>query len=285
MRVRLLGLLVAAVAFIAALSPAALAQDPTVTPVPTVTPTPTPTVTPEPTPTPAEEKQAKLRKRKVVRRVRRDFRDNGRIDNCKHSRLALKRTLQSISEQEDIDFPDFREAVKAAIKDWDKKVCVFATPTPAPTPAPTTAAPTPAPTTAPSTDSGGLPGFGGNGNNNDNDSGSGSSPPVPEVTATPPGEGDVAPVQPEPTAVPVTPAPAPQDAQLVVTRPDEDTSLLLPALLLAAALLGLAVAGGSALAARRGDGRLAGWGHAWREAGYRATGAWGDFSDWLRVGR
>jgi hypothetical protein len=91
-------------------------------------------------------------------------------------------------------------------------------------------------------------------------------------------------VQPAPTPAPATPAPAPQDAQLVVTRPDEDASLLLPMLLLAAALLGLAVAGGSAIAARR-DGRLAGWGHAWREAGYRATGAWGDFSDWLRVGR
>jgi hypothetical protein len=282
MRVRLLGLLVAAVAFIAALSPAALAQVPTETPTPIPTVTPTPTVTPEPTPTPAEEKAAKLRKRKVVKRVRRDFRDDGRIDNCEHSRLALRRTLQSISEQEDIDFPDFREAVKAAIKDWDKKVCVVATPTPAPTPAPTAAPPaaTPAPTSPPSSDSGNLPGFGGNGN--DNDSGSGSSTPAPETTP-PPSEGDVTPVQPAPTAVPVTPAPAPQDAQLVVTRPDEDTSLLLPALLLAAALAGLAVAGGSALAAR--DGRFAGWGHAWREAGYRATGAWGDFSDWLRVGR
>jgi hypothetical protein len=279
MRVRLLGLLVAAVAFIAALPAAASAQDPT--PTPTVTPTPTATPTPVPTPTPAEEKQAKLRKRKVVKRVYRDFRDDGRIDNCKHSRLALKRTLQSISDQYDVDFPDFREAVKAAIKDWDKKVCVVATPTPTPTPTPSaTAAPTPAPTTPPSNDSGNLPNLGGGGGNN----GSGSSPP-PALDPTPtPSEGDVAPVQPSATPVPATPAPAPQDAQLVVTRPDGGTNLLLPALLLAAALLGLAVAGGSALAARRG-GRLAGWGHAWREAGYRATGAWGDFSDWLRVGR
>jgi hypothetical protein len=279
MRVRLLGLLVAAVAFIAALPAAASAQDPT--PTPTVTPTPTATPTPEPTPTPAEEKQAKLRKRKVVKRVYRDFSDDGRIDNCKHTRLALKRTLQSISDQYDVDFPDFREAVKAAIKDWDKKVCVVATPTPTPTPTPTaTATPTPAPTTPPSNDSGNLPGLGTGGGNN----GSGSSPP-PALDPTPtPSEGDVAPVQPSPTPVPATPAPAPQDAQLVVTRPDGGTNLLLPALLLAAALLGLAVAGGSALVARRG-GRLAGWGHAWREAGDRATGAWGDFSDWLRVGR
>ena len=280
MRVRLLGLLVAVVAFIAALSTAAAAQDPTPAPTETPVPTPTPTVTPTPTPTPKEERQARLRKRKVVKRVYRDFRTDGRIDNCKHSRLALRRTEQSISEQYDVDFPDFREAVKAAIKDWDKKVCVVATPTPAPTPAPT-AVPTPAPTTPPSTDSGGLPDFGGG---RDNDSGSGSGPPpVEEFTPAPPAEGDVTPVQPTPTAVPVTPAPTPEDAQLVVTRPDEDTSLLLPALLLAAVLLGLAIAGGSAIAVR--SGHLAGWSHACREAGYRATGAWGDFSDWLRVGR
>jgi hypothetical protein len=280
MRARLLGLLVAAVAFIAALSAAAAAQTPTTTPTVTPTPTPTATPTPEPTPTPQEEKQAKLRKRKVVKRVYRDFRDDGRIDNCKHSRLALKRTLQSISDQYDIDFPDFREAVKAAIKDWDKKVCVVATPTPTPTPS-ATPAPTAAPTTPPSTGSGSLPDFG----NNDSGSGSGATPPpVQDATPAPPSEGDVTPVQPAPTPAPATPAPAPQDAQLVVTRPDGGTNLLLPALLLAAALLGLALAGASALAARRG-GRLAGWGHAWREAGYRATGAWGDFSDWLRVGR
>jgi hypothetical protein len=54
--------------------------------------------------------------------------------------------------------------------------------------------------------------------------------------------------------------------------------------MLAAALLGLAAAGGAAIYARR-TGRLAGWGHSWREAGYRASGAWGDFSDWLRLGR
>ena len=35
----------------------------------------------------------------------------------------------------------------------------------------------------------------------------------------------------------------------------------------------------------RRTGHLAGWTHSWREAGYRASGAWGDFSDWLRLGR
>ena len=45
----------------------------------------------------------------------------------------------------------------------------------------------------------------------------------------------------------------------------------------------IAGAGGSAIAVR--SGHLPRWSHACREASYRATGAWGDFSDWLRVGR
>jgi hypothetical protein len=107
----------------------------------------------------------------------------------------------------------------------------------------------------------------------------------PSSTPTPPGEGDVQPVQPTATPTPsATPTPAPED-QLVVTRPHaEDANLAVPGLLLAAALLGLAAAAGTAIYARR-TGRLQGWGHAWREASYRATGAWGDFSDWLRLGR
>jgi hypothetical protein len=82
-----------------------------------------------------------------------------------------------------------------------------------------------------------------------------------------------------PTATP------PAEAELAVGRPrPQDADLTGPLILLALALLGLAAAGGSAIYARR-TGHLAGWGHAWREASYRATGAWGDFSDWLRLGR
>jgi Viral BACON domain len=234
---------------------------------------------------PAEEKKARLRKRKVVKRVYRDYRQDGLISDCKHSRLALKRTLQSISDDFEADFPDFRSAVRAAIKDWDKDRCeeeeAEAEATPSPTPAPTSPAPTstPFPTTTPSppADSGSLPPFGGN------DDDGGSSPP-PSTTPSPPDEGDVAPVQPTTTPSPAPTPTAPPQAQLVVTRPGDDPSLLVPALMLAAALLGLAAAGGAAIYARR-TGRLAGWTHSWREAGYRASGAWGDFSDWLRLGR
>jgi hypothetical protein len=51
--------------------------------------------------------------------------------------------------------------------------------------------------------------------------------------------------------------------------------------MLALALLGLLFAGLTALAAQR-TGRLPSVAHAWREAGWRASGTWGDFSDWLR---
>jgi hypothetical protein len=91
-------------------------------------------------------------------------------------------------------------------------------------------------------------------------------------------------VQPTATPTPVATAPPPTAPQLAVTRPGQDPNLLVPALLLATALLGLAAAGGAAIYARR-SGRFAGFNHAWREAGYRASGAWGDFSDWLHLGR
>jgi hypothetical protein len=295
---RVLGAVLGVAALVAALSTSAYAQGPTPTPsptatatqtetptptpTPTVTPTPTPTVTPTPTPDPAEEKKARLRKRLVVKRVYRDYRRDGRIDNCEHSRKALKRTLQSISDEFDADFPDFREAVKAAIKDWDKKRCEeraaepTATPSPPPTSTPAPPAATPAPPPPPPTDSGTIGGG--------DDRGS-TTPPPPSKTPSPPSEGDIAPVQPTATATPVpTPTP-PAEAQLVVTRPHpEDANLTVPLALLAAALLGLLAAGGTAIYARR-TGRWPGWSHSWREAGYRATGAWGDFSDWLRLGR
>jgi hypothetical protein len=287
---RVVGLLICLAALVVALPGLAWGQatpTPTASQTPTATPTPTPsaTPTPEPTPTPEEEKQARLRKRPVVKRVYRDFRRDGKIESCEHSRKALQRTLESVGDEFAVDFPDFRPAVKAAIKDWKSGDCPeaeaapTATPSPSSTPAPTsTPSATPVPSTpTPSTDSGSIP----------------APPPVkpsktpkpPKAKPSPPSEGDVTPVQPSPTPVP-TAAPPPQEAQLVVTRPGSDPNLLVPALLLAVALAGLAIAGGTAAAARRGgSGHLAGWGHAWREAGYRASGAWSDFGDWLRLGR
>jgi hypothetical protein len=282
MRARL-AVILSVLAALAVAAPA-WAQVPPPEPTPESTPTATPTPTPTPTPEEIEEaeRKEKLRKRKVVRRVYADFRRDGRIDNCDHSRLALKRTLESITDDFDADFPDFRAAVRAAIKDHDKERCE--PPEPEPTPAPTTPAPTatpapppPAATPAPTVDDGGLD-FG-----DDDDRGGAAPPPPSNDDPPPPSESDVAPVQPTATPTPaVTPPPA-AEPQLAVVEPAGDANLTVPALLLALALAGLALLAAFVLAARRG--RFEGFGHAWREASYRAAGAWGDFGDWLRLGR
>jgi hypothetical protein len=280
MRVRLLVPAVAALVVVLA-APAWGQELPTLTP----TPTPTPTVTPEPTPTPEELKQAELRKRKDVKRVYRDYEADGELKTCVHKRRALRRTLRSVDDLYDVDYPDFKPTLEAAIEDYreelrrceeEEEAEEAPTPAPASPPAPPTT-PAPAAPPAPAPESGDAPDVGGGGGGG----GGGNDPPAGDRKPAPPAEGDVAPVQPSPTPVP--PPVAPVEPQLAVS-PGGDSNLLLPALLLAAALVGLGLAGASALAARRG-GRLAGWDHAWQEAAYRATGAWGDFSDWLRLGR
>ena len=291
---RVIGIVLALAAFMAAAPAWAQTQTPTPTPTPTVTPTPTPTATPTPEEIEEAERKEALRKRKIVRRVYADYQDNGRIDNCDHTRTALKRTLESITEEFDTDFPDFREAVKAAIKAHDNERCerereeAEATPTPSPTasPSPPTTTPTtpPAATSPPplSTDSGDVPDFDSGGAAGGGSGNSGGTPKPPK--AAPPSESDITPVQPEATPAPTVVPPTTAAPQLAVVRPDGDSNLLLPAILLAAALAGLGLLGASALAARR-SGHLAGWGHSLREASYRASGAWGDFGDWLRLGR
>jgi hypothetical protein len=269
---------------------------PTATPSPTTTATPSPTSTPtatpspepcaSPTPTPAPKRT------KAVKNVYRDFRNDGLLSPCRHSTNALKKTLKTITPQFDADFPEFRDAVKAAIRAHDKDRCAKkpqesnggtggtgtggtgtggtggtgtggTTPT---TPAPTTPAPAPAPAPAPPPSSGALPRI---------HHGGGHAAPPPAATTTPPAAASPAPA----------PAPAaPQEAQIVVTRSHDRPSLAIPLILAALALAGLAAAGGSAALGTRVP-RYAGIGHAWREAAFRASGTWGDFADWLRLGR
>lgn len=298
MRARFIGVSAAlALAASVAFAPAAGAQGPLPTVSPTPAPgtaTPTPTPAPTATPTPEEEQAAKDRKRKVVRRIYRDFEKDGRIEGCDHSVKALKIALRSISDEYEQDFPDFKDAVKAAIRSNKRTGCVEATPTPTPTasatPAPTSPAPVaPAPTSSPvplpssTPESGQIPGLGGT-----FDDGSGDKPSKPKsgkATPTPgPGEGAIPEGTPAPTATPAPTTAAPLPPKLVVTRASAEPNLFVPGTMLAIALFGLLFAALSALAARR-SGRLAGLDQAWREAGFRASGAWAEFKDWLRLGR
>jgi hypothetical protein len=296
MRARLTGALAAAA--LAVIATPAAAQ--LTTPTPTPSPTPSATPTPSPTPTPEEQKRAKRderdRKAKSVRRIYRDFERDGRIDDCDHTVKALKRARRSIEDSYKEEYPDFRDALTAALERHDSGKCeeqeqqledsnsdATPTPTATATPAPSAPAPAPAPAAPPpssSPDSGTLPDFGAGGGGSSG--GSGGDP----------GSVDPLPSQPGEDAIPEgTPSPAPTAAatpvpppKLIVTRAAASPDMFVPGTLLAVALVGLLIAAMSALASKRG-GRFAGVGHAWREAAWRSSGTWSDFTDWLRSRR
>ncbi len=290
MRARLTGV-VAALALAAFATPAA-AQDPP--PTPTASPTATPT------PTPEEQARAKRderdRKAKSVRRIYRDFESDGRIDDCDHTERALKRARRSIEDSYKEEYPDFRDALTAALERHRSGNCEEqeqqlqesnSDPTPTPTSTPAPAAPAPAPAPEPGTlppssspDSGALPDFGAGSGGSSGGSGgdSGSVAPLPSQ----PGEDAIPEGTPSPTpSAAATPVPPPK---LIVTRAAANPNMFVPGTLLAVALIGLLIAAMSALAAKR-DGRFAGVGHAWREAAWRSSGTWSDFTDWLRSRR
>ena len=78
----------------------------------------------------------------------------------------------------------------------------------------------------------------------------------------------------------------PPSDPVLLNRPHDGTPVGLWIALGLLALTALAVL--LALAARRlgwGEERLAGARHAWGEAAYRAGATWGDFLDWVRLGR
>ena len=114
MRARLTGA-VAALSLAVIVTPAA-AQDPSVTPTPTPSPTPSATPTPSPTPTPEERRDERDRDAKTVKRIYRDFESDGRIDDCDHTERALKRARRSIEDSYKEEYPDFRDALTAAIE-------------------------------------------------------------------------------------------------------------------------------------------------------------------------
>jgi hypothetical protein len=230
---------------------------------------------------------------KAVDKVMRDYTDDGVIEACDHKRRALRDALKELPPEADIETPDLRPALEAAIEQVEADECEEeAEPTPTPTPAPTAApAPTvaPAPPPPPPDDSGDdqlgtvtpLP----PGDDGGNDEGFGT-----------PGPDDVTPLDPEPTAVPpaATPAPAvpppaePSGEPPAPTYVNEDDPVPVSLLVLAGvlglvALLALLYAVLSRLG--WGERRLTGIRRAWDEARFRAGGTWGDFADWLRVGR
>ena len=226
---------------------------------------------------------------KASKKVYRDYRDDGVIEACDHTQKALQETLDELPAEADVDTPDLRPALEAAIEQVKEADCPEPTPTPTPsptaTPAPTS---TPVPTTPPDTggdDSlGAVPPPPGGG-----DSGGSSTPPSsdevtpldPSVTPVPPATtpAPAAPPATEPSGPAATPAPSYRNADDGVPV----SLLVLAGLVALLALLGLLYAVLSRLG--WGERRLTRIRRTWREAGFRAGGAWDDFADWMRVGR
>jgi hypothetical protein len=220
-----------------------------------------------------------------AQRVYDDYRSDGRIDPCRHTVGVYRDTLKQIDAAIEEESPAFKPATEAALEARENQPCDGDEPAASGTgSAGTTAAPGTPGSTAP--DVGAADGA--------IAPTDGAAPVAPEDQAA--GDGGAAPAAPaEPStggatapAAPAAPAPPPPGSleQVMVNRPYEGTPL---GLLIAGALLACALAAWlAALAARRfgwGEERLAGARHAWGEASFRAGGTWGDFLDWVRLGR
>ena len=245
---------------------------------------------------------------RAERAVYRDYRSDGVIDACRHEPATLQGVLDGIPAPMEVQSPDFRPQIEAAIQEHEDGGCAepaapTATATPAPTPADSATGggadePVQSPNVSPSTDgdsgtSGDAgAGAGAAGGGSSGDSGGGGS-----SNATPPTAADVDPLPaetPDPAATPApTPVPTPAEAAgpaatpaVVYRNADDDVPpalIALAALLAVVALLVLLYV----VVSRFGwaERRLARPRRAWREAAFRAGGAWGDFTDWLRLGR
>ena len=234
---------------------------------------------------------------KSVKKVYRDYRDDGVIEACDHTKQALQQTLDDLPPEADVDTPDLRPALEAAIEQHHKDGCDrngdgkvdsrdtpppasngtgsgsgtgtgTATPAPTPAPAPAPAAPPPPATVNP------LP-----------------STPAPKRKR--PNKNDVVPLTPSPTPAPPAAAPPAAEPSGPVATPspvyvNADDGVPVSLLVLAGLLALLALLALAYAAVRRlgwGEERLAGAHRAWQEAAFRMGGTWGDFADWMRVGR
>lgn len=226
---------------------------------------------------------------KNVKRVLNDYKNDGKIEPCRHSAKDLRDTLKAIEANTEQYAPDFPAAVEAALEARASGDCrkPEATPTPTPTatatPSSSSSSPPPASPAAPAAPS----------------SPPDSAPeapavqdPAPAPTAAPTEE--VVPVPPAPDGAgitPGTPPPTPNDSNVILKRTaGNDGSELGPAPWIAlGGLLGAALLAGLILLFLKrfgwGEERLAPLTHAVGEAGYRTGGGWQAFTDWVRRGR
>jgi hypothetical protein len=219
------------------------------TPTPTVTPTPTPTPTPEPRPERSDE----------VRAIYRDYRREGELQGCRHERADLKDALKGITDGEDMRYPDLRYLLQAAIDEHKSGDCEEQA-----------AEEEEEDDTDSGTDTTGSGTTGSSTTGSTGTTDSTGTTVTPDSTTIPPAEA-------------ATPAPTPVP---VYSNADDGVPVALVVLAALLGVLALLVAL-FALLSRAGYGErvLAGPRRAWSEAAFRAGGTWGDFADWIRVGR
>jgi hypothetical protein len=195
-----------------------------------------------------------------------DYQKDARIDACKHSERDLKAAKGQVPNDIEQYAPDFPAALDEALEDRARSGCKGAERKPAST----TAAPAPAP------QAGG---------------GGGATP------AAPAGGADPAAAPAAPAVVPQPPGSAQavaaaSDGAIVTAAarsPEKGSDDAPVALVVLAALGGLLALGllvwGLARFFAWDPAWLASARHAIAEAGWRTSGAWADFTDWLRRGR
>jgi len=213
----------------------------------------------------------------AVKQVYKVYQSTGRIDPCAFSSSVLNTALKQIGPQSNQYAPDFREAIKTALEQraagaCDKKKKSSTSTTPATAAAPTSSGGSTTPSSSePATQAGATA--------------------QPAVTTQAPGASQPSTLTPQPDPA-VNPAPAVADDAIpaAASSPTGSGADDTPApLLVLALMLGLLLVLGALWALARWLGFdppwLSRWRHASQEAGWRASAAWSEFTDWVRLGR
>jgi hypothetical protein len=226
---------------------------------------------------------------KLSPRVLADVQADGHLSACRYTDAQLARARASIPADLARSVPGIDQAIRAAQATHARGACPAtkkkkATLSGGAAPARGTAADDAVPE-AESPSAGAAPSGGAAPSNGSApSSGAGGAPSV----SSPPAAGTTAPAT-TPTTPAVAAAPPAAAAPTPRHAPARDSSGPAPWLVVLAALGLLVLLAGAAAATARALGREPRWAaparHAWAEAGYRAGNTWGDFVDWLRLGR
>jgi hypothetical protein len=187
------------------------------------------------------------------------YRKSGAVDACKWSAKQLADAKRQVAIDIDQYAPDFPNALDDALQKRASGACAKTTAA-----APATSTPAGAPPASPTATTGVPPG---------------TTPPAPGTSAAAP--------QPAPTS---KPAPAVADNAILAASKSRHSDAGIPAPLVALAIIGALMALAALL---YGLARwwawephwLVRWRHAGAEAGWRASGSWAEFMDWVRLGR